>query len=416
MNNHKARNLYSKDFCLMVVGQIITVFGTALLRFGFSLFILDITGREDLYATLYALSSIPLLFSPIGGAIADRFNRKKIMVFIDVANGTIVLGAVSLLSSETSFLLWVGTVMILLGILSAIEYPNTMAALPSIVPTNRLEQANGIINGVQMLSNIVAPVLGGMLYTILGVKALMVTSSVAFFLAAIMECFINIPFTTRKFHKPMVTTITQDLKEGFFYVIKQSFIRNCMILAALINLFLTPLFVIGTPIILRITLQSNDIAYGVGMSVIQVSTILGALTIGKFSKIIKTNQLYLWLIMTAIFTLPIAVSVTPLNGEYYSQIIMFFVGAAPISVVVSSISIIIITRVQKQTPDHLMGKVMAIITGAVQCMAPMGQFIYGVLFRAFSSEIYIPILCIFTIMLLLSVITKMLLGNERSDY
>jgi MFS family permease len=79
-----------RDFRLMVAGQATTQIGSGLLRFVLSLYILDITGRADVYATLYAISSIPLLLSPVGGALADRFDRRKMMVLIDFLNGLVV--------------------------------------------------------------------------------------------------------------------------------------------------------------------------------------------------------------------------------------------------------------------------------------------------------------------------------------
>ena len=75
----------------MVVGQIISILGSALLRFALSLFVLDITGRADLFAVLFAISSLPVLLTPFGGAIADRFNRRNLMVLFDFISSGIVL-------------------------------------------------------------------------------------------------------------------------------------------------------------------------------------------------------------------------------------------------------------------------------------------------------------------------------------
>ena len=65
------------------------------------------------------------------------------------------------------------------------------------------------------------------------------------------------------------------MKEGFLYVLKQPFILKAMLLAALLNLILTPLFVVGGPIMLRVTMQSSDTMYGIGMGLIDFATILG---------------------------------------------------------------------------------------------------------------------------------------------
>ena len=90
--NEKLSNIPSpKYFNLMVLGQIISVLGAALLRFALSLYILDTTGSESLFAAMYAISNIPLLLAPLGGAIADRFNRRNLMVIFDFTSSAIVL-------------------------------------------------------------------------------------------------------------------------------------------------------------------------------------------------------------------------------------------------------------------------------------------------------------------------------------
>ena len=88
MANHPTSG--NLNFRLMVTGQIISILGSALLRFALSLYVLDVTGRADIYAALYAFSNIPLLISPVGGAIADRFNRRNLMVLFDFTSGTII--------------------------------------------------------------------------------------------------------------------------------------------------------------------------------------------------------------------------------------------------------------------------------------------------------------------------------------
>ena len=103
---------------------------------------------------------------------------------------------------------------------------------------------------MQALSNIVAPVLGGILYGIIGLKMLVIISCLAFFLSAILEMFITIPFIKRV-QSHIIPTIVRDMKGGFIYVLKQSFILKSMLLAALLNLILTPLFVVGAPIIIQ---------------------------------------------------------------------------------------------------------------------------------------------------------------------
>ncbi|WP_141560624.1 MFS transporter [Bacillus thuringiensis] len=403
-----------KDFHLMVSGQIITILGSTLLRFALSLYVLDITGRADIFAGLYAVTSIPFLLAPLGGAIADRFNRRNVMVIFDFINAAIVLSFIVLLLTESVSILMIGTIMFLLAVVSAMYAPFVMASIPQLVPEKKLEQANGIVNGVQALSNIVAPVLGGILYGIIGLKMLVIISCLAFFLSAILEMFITIPFIKRIQEGHIVPIIVKDMKEGFLYVLKQPFILKAMLLAALLNLILTPLFVVGGPIILRVTMQSSDTMYGIGMGLIDFATILGALSIGFFAKKLQMKTLYNWMLIIALLVIPVALSVIPftLNLGYYPPFILFILSSLLIAMIMTIVSIYVITVVQKKTPNENLGKVMAIITAVSQCMAPIGQVVYGFMFEGFSAKIYLPIFAISFIMIIIAVVTKKILSNE----
>ncbi len=394
----------------MVFGQIISILGSALLRFALSLFVLDITGRADLFAALFAISSVPILLTPFGGAIADRFNRRNLMVLFDFISSIIVFIFFVGLLADYNSVIWIGIVMVLLSVISAMYTPTVMASIPLLVRKQQLEQANGIVNGVQALSNVAAPVLGGILYGLLGIKMLVLVSGLLFFCTAILEMFMMIPFVKRDREGYLIATLLKDLKEGFRYVLQQSFILKCTLVAALLNLFFTPLFIVGVPIILRVTMGSSDTLYGIGMGIIDFATILGALSMGYFAKKLRIDHLYMWLIIAAFLIIPMAMAVTPhvLQIGYYSSYTLFIGSAVVIAMIITIISIYVMTLVQKETPNDYLGKVMAIIMAVSQCMAPLGQLGYGLLFEVFRVNIYIPILIICLILVLLAFITKKL--------
>jgi len=406
----------SKDFNLMVLGQVISILGSALLRFALSLYVLDITGREDIFAALFAISNIPLLLAPLGGAIADRFNRRNLMVIFDFTSSAIVLCLFRFMPTGNTSVVLIGVIMVLLSIVSALYTPAVTASIPLLVEENKLESANGIVQAVQALSSVAAPILGGILYGIVGVKALIVISGIAFFLSAVMEIFIKIPFTRRAQEGHIVPTIAKDMKDGFAYVAEQPLILKSMILAAFINLVLTPLLIVGGPIILRVTMKSTDTMYGVGMGIINFASILGALTIGFFAKRMQVNTLYRWIAAITIMLLPIALSVVPfvLGLGYYPSFLLFMAGAIPIAAVATMLSIFIIAKVQKVTSNENLGKVMAIIMAVAQCAAPLGQVIYGVALKSFSTTLYIPVLAVGLMMLLIADISRRILRSEVS--
>ncbi len=404
-----------RNFNLMVLGQIISILGSSLLRFALSLYVLDTTGRADIYATLYAVSNIPLLLAPLGGAIADRFNRRNLMVIFDFSSSMVVLALFLLMGYDRASIAVLGGIMVVLSIISALYTPAVTASIPLLVEHDKIEGANGIVQAVQALSSVAAPIIGALLYGFIGIRALVVLSATAFLLSAVMEIFIRIPYKKRPAEGHIVSTILLDMKDGFRYVMKKSFILKAMILAALLNLLLTPYFVVGGPIILRMTMDSSDTMYGIGMALINAATILGALSIGFFSKKMKVHTMYRTALIIAALLVPMAIALLPafLNLGYYPAFLLFIACAIPIAMIMTMLSIFVIAKVQKVTPNENLGKVMAIIMAVAQCAAPLGQLIYGFLFEAFSASVFIPTLVLAVLMLGFSVFTRQITRNEK---
>lgn len=189
---------YDKNFILVAIGQIISTFGASLLRFALSLYILDITGRADVFATVYAISNIPRIIMPLGGAIADRLNKRNLMVIYDFSSSFIILGLFLLISTDKSSVFMISVIMIILSIISTMYTPTVTSSIPLLVAKSKIESANGIVTGIQAISDIIAPIIGGILFKFIGVDVLIIFSCTAFFLSAVMETFIKIPFTRRK--------------------------------------------------------------------------------------------------------------------------------------------------------------------------------------------------------------------------
>ena len=409
--------LFNKDFILVIVGQIISLFGSSLLRFSLSLYILDSTGRADMFALLIAISTLPIiLLSPLGGAIADRFNRRNLMVILDIMSGTILL-LFAFTSIYNITIISIGILMTLLAVISSIYQPTVQASIPVLVSNNNLVKANGIVNGIGALSNFMAPVLGGVLYGIMGIKATIYICIIAFILSAIMEIFIRMPFVKRIQQGGMVTTLIKEMKDGIYYITKQNrFIPKIMLLALGLNMILTPFFIIGIPYIIKITMNSSSTMFGVSEGIMEISTILGALGVGFLSKKMQIENIYKWLLTTCILMIPMIFAVSPqiLAMCYWFSYILLFICVVPIIMIVTMISIFVITEIQKITPNEYLGKVLAIITTVAQCAAPLGQLAYGGIFEVFSFKVYIPVLLMGCLTLLISIVGKSLLRSKSN--
>lgn len=407
------------SFRLMVIGQVISILGAAILRFALDTYVLDITARADIFALLLAISTIPgIVLSPLGGAIADRCNRRNLMVIFDFTSSLIVGIFSIVLSKGDASILMIGFTMIALNIISSMYQPSVQASIPLLVKEENLEKSNGIVNGIGSLSNLAGPVLGGVLYSIVGIQVLVLLTCTTFFLSAILELFIHIPFEKRERNGSVLRVITSDMQEGFHFIMKENpCIRKTILMAAGMNLFLTPFFLVGTPYIMRILLNSSDMLYGTALGIIQFSSIAGALSVAFVAKKLQISSLYKWLFAICVCMLPMILSVSPilLDMGYLPVFVTFFLCAIPIIMMVTMLSVYFISVVQKHTPNLIMGKVMAIIMAVAQCAAPIGQLLYGQLFEVFKGNAYMVVILMLISVLFLALFAKKYLKNEGME-
>ena len=394
-----------RNIVYLILGQMISVFGGAILRFALSLFVLDQTGRADIFATVLAVSSIPVLFAPIGGAIADRFDRRMLMVLMDISNAILAILLFFVLGMNQSVFL-IGILLFILSIVGSFDTPVVTASIPLLVDQSELEKVNGMVNGVLSMSNVVAPIIGGILYSLLGAQVLVISSTLFFILAAIIESFIHIPFEKRVLEQGVLKTLTSDLIEGFKEVRRNQVILKSILIAALVNFILASFFIVGTPVILRVVLQANDSMYGLGMSIVSLSTILGAVFASYFTKKLRLNNLYLTFTLSGLLLFAMNIGLTFAGTSAGNRVgfTLFVITGVPIGMLMSIISIYLISMVQRVTPKENLGKIMATIVACAQCAVPLGQVMIGMIFKQTSTNIVLPLSVVASVVLLISVL------------
>ena len=406
---------FSRDFNLVLIGQIISLFGASILKFSLSLYILDITGSAVIFGSILAISSIPILiFSPIGGAIADRFNKRNLMVIFDFTSCFIItLLALALFMDKGSVII-VGIIMTALSVISTMYQPVVQASIPILTDEKQLFRANGLVSSVSALTSFLGPIVGALLYGALGINSIVIMSAVSFFFSAVMEIFIHIPFEKTKYQFNIIKTIASDMKEGFLYIIKNdSFIVKAMSMAAILNLFVTPLVIVGLPYIIKIFLGLSSQHYGFTQGALGIGMILGAISIGSVSKKLQVKTIYKLVFILAICLLPISfVTTTFFNIPVFVSYSVITISAIIIMFFVTILNIYVLTAVQKKTPNALLGKVMAILIAVSNCAAPIGQALFGALFEMPNQYIFIVVFGVALISFITAIITKKITRNE----
>ena len=124
--------LFTKNFTLLILGQLTSLFGNFILKLALSMYVLEATGSAAIFAGILSAATIPtILLSPLGGILADRADRRNIMVALDALTGVSVLCA-ALFLSENNAIAVISTLLIILSILGAFETPTVQACIPTM--------------------------------------------------------------------------------------------------------------------------------------------------------------------------------------------------------------------------------------------------------------------------------------------
>ena len=131
--------LFNRNFTLLLLGQVCSLIGNYTLKFALSMYVLERTGSAAIFAGLLAVATVPqVLLAPIGGLLADRLNRRNMMVALDALSGTAVFltflgsGGLHVMSQEGPSLLLISILQVVLGILGAFESPTVQACVPQM--------------------------------------------------------------------------------------------------------------------------------------------------------------------------------------------------------------------------------------------------------------------------------------------
>lgn len=165
-------------FILIVLGQIVSLFGNAALRFALPLYLLRQTGSAALYGGITALAMLPALAGMLtGGALADRCRKARLMALLDLVTAGIAAAA----AAGLPHLPLLPLVLTVLGILYAIQglyQPVVRACLPLLLNGTQLLRGNAVIQLVDTVDELLGPLLGAVLLEHLGIRGLLALSGV----------------------------------------------------------------------------------------------------------------------------------------------------------------------------------------------------------------------------------------------
>lgn len=367
--------LFHRDFTLVVIGQLISLFGNTILRFALSLYVLDVTASATVFGTVTAFAVVPtILLSPLGGLLADRVDRRNIMVALDLLTAALVWGFARLLAPENAVAA-VAALLVALSVIQACYTPAVQSSIPLLQREENFTRANAVVNQVTMLAGLVGPVLGGLLYGALGERPLLNISAACFFASALLELFIRIPHTPRDREAGLLASVGADLSDSVHFLTReQPAVLRTILSVAAFSLFAVPVVTVGMPYLLRTRLGLDSTLYGLAEGLMALAGVGGALLCALRGDRLRAGAGPLLLSaltllpMGAVFLIPLPVLVR------YGVLVL---STMLLQLCFTVFSIVTLTAIQRRTPPALLGKVTACILSLTMCAQPAGQFLFG---------------------------------------
>lgn len=279
------QKLFTRNFTFLILGQISSLVGNYTLRFALSMYVLEQTGSASIFAGLLALALLPtILLSPFGGILADRANRRNIMVTLDTLSGISVLLAGFAMALEQDIFV-IGTLLIVLSVLAAFESPTVQACVPQMLSGDNIIKGNAVVNQVASIASLITPFLGSIFYAAFGLQPVFYATVICFFITALLECFIRLDYKKSEQNMSVGSIIKEDFTVSMRFLCKdQPGILKLLLLAAMVSLFVAGTAIVGFPYLVRTVLGLSAQHYGVAESAMGVASILGSLCVIGLAK------------------------------------------------------------------------------------------------------------------------------------
>jgi MFS family permease len=335
--------LRNARFLRLWIGQGTSFVGDAVSMVALVVLVVEITGSASAVGGALVARLLPTIASPLAGVMADRVDRRVVLVASDLARAVLVLGLVFARDLATIYVL-----VFLMGLARTVFNPTVRAAFPSVVGGGDLTRANALISGTFSVSETAGPALGGLLVATVGVDAAFVFDSVTYLVSAAL---LSLTPLARPQSNDEDASFIQDLKAGFTYLAGAR-----VPLAIVAGAFLTVL-TINTTIPAEVflatkTFEVGNAGYGLLVGLWGGGMILGSAFVALLGGRIPLIPLYL----SSILVSALALFATGISPTFVLALIALTIAglANGIDDVTAN------TILQEQVPDVFLGRVFAV--------------------------------------------------------
>jgi MFS family permease len=361
-----ARSLRHRNFRLFFLGQFVSLIGTWMQAVAQSWLVYRMTGSAVLLGWVGFAGQIPVfLIAPFGGTLADRYDRRRIILATQTASMLLALVLAGLTLTARVRVWHVVVLAALLGIVNAFDIPTRQTFVADIVEREDLGNAIALNSSLVNGARIVGPAIAGILVGALGEGWCFLLNGLSYI--AVIAGLLRIKVPPRNTARPTTSPLA-DIAEGFRFIARTAPIRALLILLGIVSLIAMPYSVL-MPIFADQILHGGASTLGILMGCSGAGALTGALLLAARSGVIGLGR---WVAFsTAAFSLSL-ILFSQSRVPWLSMLLMFPIGFFMMVQMAASN-----TLIQAMVPDELRGRVMAVYSMMFMGMAPFGALLAG---------------------------------------
>jgi len=265
-----------KAFLLIWFGQVVSLTGSGLTSFALGVWVYQQTGSATQFALISLFSTLPgIPVSPFAGVLADRWNRRWVMILSDSGAAFCTLILLLLLNADILNVWHIYIINSFRSIFNAFQFPAYTAAITQMIPKRHLGRASGMTEGGDAVSFLISPIMAGVLLGIIRLEGIILLDFITFIISLITLLSVNIPdINTTAAGEAGKGSMLYETLYGWNYIISKPGLFAMLIYFAVINLLMGMVEVLATPMILSF---ASPAALGVILSVGGIGMVTGSL-------------------------------------------------------------------------------------------------------------------------------------------
>jgi len=360
------RALRHRNFQLFFSGQFVSLVGTWMQTIAQDWLVYRLTGSAFLLGIVVFINQIPIfLLGPVAGIVADRYNRRHIVIATQSASMVLALILAGLTLSGTIRVWQIMVIASLLGVVNAFDIPARQSFLIEMVGRDDLLNAIGLNSAMFNGARVVGPAIAGIMVATIGEGWCFFANGVSY--VAVIACLLTMRITHRAVLEQHGSYL-ENIVEGLRFARKTVPVRSLLLLIGLISLGATPYSVL-MPIFAGRILHGDARTLGILMGVTGAGALLGALAVASKTSVQGLGR-WVWVSSLGLGASLVLFSIS--RHVWLSILPLMLVGFT-IMLAASAIN----TLVQAMSPDRLRGRVMGLYSMMFVGMTPIGALLAG---------------------------------------